>query len=146
MAARCNSIGPDRHVGCFASSMTSNVRRELERILRRRRAELIAQATGHESALRASAEKRESEIEGAAQGEELDRVLSCLDDRERHAIVEINDALDRLVEGTYGRCVQCHTVIDIDRLVALPEAALCIRCAGALDRVRLGETPSERSR
>jgi RNA polymerase-binding transcription factor DksA len=119
--------------------MQTNVRDEVERILRRRRTELIREATGHETALR---EERESELEDGAQDQQLDRVLSRLDDHERREIREINAALDRIADGTYGRCIHCGRVIDIDRLAVLPETALCVRCAGALERTRAGGSPA----
>ncbi len=41
---------------------------------------------------------------------------------------EINDAQDRLMEGTYGRCKDCGAEIAIRRLAADPTAVLCITC------------------
>jgi RNA polymerase-binding transcription factor DksA len=41
---------------------------------------------------------------------------------------ELNDAQNRLMEGGYGRCVDCGGAIDSRRLRAVPEAALCITC------------------
>lgn len=114
--------------------MEANVRREFERILRARRAELRREAATCETALQAFAEERESELEEGAQEDQIDRVLGRLDERDRNEITEINAALDRIVDGTYGRCIRCVGAIEIDRLVALPATALCVRCAGALER------------
>ena len=114
--------------------MQTNVRDELERLLRQRRMELVREAAVREKDLRAFAEERESEIEEGVQEDELDRVLSRLDERERHEITEINAALDRIADGTYGRCVHCERGIEMDRLTALPATAVCVRCAGALER------------
>ncbi|SLK01122.1 TraR/DksA family transcriptional regulator [Novosphingobium mathurense] len=41
----------------------------------------------------------------------------------------VNRALDRIADGTYGLCVKCGGQISSDRLMARPEAALCIDCA-----------------
>lgn len=46
---------------------------------------------------------------------------------------QVNDALERLEEGTYGRCEQCGEEIDPARLKALPYATLCLRCQQRLD-------------
>ena len=41
---------------------------------------------------------------------------------------EINDAQDRLIEGVYGRCMDCGTDIGRKRLTADPAICLCIDC------------------
>jgi len=47
----------------------------------------------------------------------------------RQRIAELEDALERLQEGTYGICESCGQPIDIERLEALPQTRLCIDCA-----------------
>ena len=44
-------------------------------------------------------------------------------------INDINAALKRLDDGTYGICQNCGYEINPDRLDAIPQAALCIKCA-----------------
>ena len=46
----------------------------------------------------------------------------------------------RLVLGSYGYCESCHKAIDLRRLQAIPEAALCAACqvAGELKRASPG--------
>ncbi|HEX5886778.1 MAG TPA: TraR/DksA family transcriptional regulator [Pyrinomonadaceae bacterium] len=41
---------------------------------------------------------------------------------------EIVDAQDRLLDGTYGKCVECGEQIAAGRLVADPAAHLCLDC------------------
>jgi RNA polymerase-binding transcription factor DksA len=123
--------------------METNVRDEIEQILRRRRIELLREAGVCEAALRGIAEERESELEEGAQEGQRERVLSRLDDRERHEIVEINAALDRIADGTYGRCIRCEEAIEIDRLAALPATARCVRCAHALERAHATAAPAQ---
>lgn len=43
-------------------------------------------------------------------------------------LAEINDALDRIVEGSYGDCEECGKKIRMTRLRALPYARFCIDC------------------
>jgi DnaK suppressor protein len=45
--------------------------------------------------------------------------------------VEIDHALAKLAEGTYGRCDACDGEIAPERLEALPWAALCVACKAA---------------
>jgi len=44
-------------------------------------------------------------------------------------VAEIDQALVRLDEGTYGRCVACGELIPEERLQAVPWAALCVPCS-----------------
>lgn len=47
----------------------------------------------------------------------------------RGMLAEVNEALDRFENGTYGVCVQCGQSIDRARLKAIPYTPLCIQCA-----------------
>lgn len=44
---------------------------------------------------------------------------------------EIDRALAKIEEGSYGRCDRCGTSIPQERLEALPWATLCVACKGA---------------
>ena len=52
----------------------------------------------------------------------------------RSGLRNVEDALERLAHGTYGRCVDCGGAIAAERLAVLPEAARCITCQRAADR------------
>lgn len=43
-------------------------------------------------------------------------------------LAQVNEALARFEQGTYGICQQCGQEIDPARLKALPYARLCLRC------------------
>ncbi len=45
------------------------------------------------------------------------------------SLTQVEDALQAIDEGTYGRCKGCGDWIDPARLRALPFTDLCIRCA-----------------
>lgn len=49
-------------------------------------------------------------------------------------LVHVEEALDRLRDGTYGYCVRCGQPIEAARLQAIPETPYCKACRGALDR------------
>lgn len=59
---------------------------------------------------------------------EPDEVLDGLEARLVAELRETEDALDRLVAGTYGRCATCGEPIDRARLRALPTARRCMAC------------------
>ena len=46
----------------------------------------------------------------------------------RRTLDEINAALRRLDDGTYGRCQGCSQPIPAARLEILPQARYCVRC------------------
>lgn len=46
-------------------------------------------------------------------------------------VAEIDAALARLDDGTYGLCTRCHEPIGIARLEALPSTPRCLTCAAA---------------
>ncbi|MFK4837214.1 TraR/DksA family transcriptional regulator [Microbacterium sp. ZW T2_14] len=46
----------------------------------------------------------------------------------RAAIEQISAALNRITQGTYGRCTRCGAQIASARLEVLPYAAACIEC------------------
>lgn len=49
-------------------------------------------------------------------------------DRDAVELAAIDEALERLDTGTYGRCVECGTAIPPARLAHTPEAARCLVC------------------
>jgi DnaK suppressor protein len=61
--------------------------------------------------------------------EERDREISfILTDRDRGKLQAIEDALDRVDEGSYGICESCEAEIAQERLVAMPFTRLCVQC------------------
>ena len=68
--------------------------------------------------------KREEE---ATETYELEKRLA-LEKRLRDQMAEIEHALQKFEDGTYGRCDVCRKLIDPARLEALPQATLCLKC------------------
>jgi DnaK suppressor protein len=48
---------------------------------------------------------------------------------EEDALKQIEAAIERIEEGSYGRCETCGEQIPKTRLDAIPYAAQCVRCA-----------------
>jgi RNA polymerase-binding protein DksA len=57
--------------------------------------------------------------------EQVDHVLAGNEER---LLGEVDAALDRIGDGTFGRCGACGRPIGHDRLRAVPYARLCITC------------------
>jgi RNA polymerase-binding protein DksA len=53
-------------------------------------------------------------------------MASTLEDNSNHVLAEIDAALARIDNGTYGKCERCGNPIGAERLEALPWATLCI--------------------
>jgi DnaK suppressor protein len=67
--------------------------------------------------------------------EERDREINfILSDRERVKIKQIDDALLRLEEGSYGVCESCGLEIAEERLEAMPFTRLCRDCQQDMER------------
>jgi RNA polymerase-binding transcription factor DksA len=54
-------------------------------------------------------------------------------ENEQGTLGEVNEALNRINVGTFGRCEECHEPIARPRLQALPYTRHCIQCARALE-------------
>ena len=58
-----------------------------------------------------------------------DRELSLnIASGEQEVIYEIDEALKRIGEGKYGKCLSCNKKIPVRRLKAVPYAKHCIQC------------------
>jgi RNA polymerase-binding protein DksA len=67
--------------------------------------------------------------------ETYDRELDyTLEENSEHLLAEIDAALKRIEDGTYGTCTNCGQPIALERLEALPWATLCIDCKRDLER------------
>lgn len=50
-------------------------------------------------------------------------------DRSQVVLADVARALQKIDEGTYGQCDDCHAQVGDARLEALPWATHCVRCA-----------------
>jgi len=49
-------------------------------------------------------------------------------------LAEVERALEKLDEGSYGRCDRCGTAIAVERLRARPWSVMCVACSASGDR------------
>ncbi len=64
-----------------------------------------------------------------------DRELDyTLEENAEHVLADIDAALQRIEEGTYGICTNCGKQISEERLEARPWATLCIDCQRERER------------
>ncbi len=53
---------------------------------------------------------------------------------EQQILYQIDEALKRLDDGSFGLCQQCNQPIAVSRLKAVPYASLCIECQRAKEQ------------
>ncbi len=107
----------------------------LHKTLQARRAEILRKLQNDFDNLR-NAKGEDSTGDSAdvafeAGSDEMASHLAELDSRE---LSQIERALARLKQGTYGTCESCSQKIPIGRLNALPYSTLCIECQRELER------------
>jgi DnaK suppressor protein len=81
------------------------------------------------SARRDTATDDEHDPEGPTLAFERSQSSAVLTSSLRH-LAEIDSALVRMDESTYGQCRTCGGAIALGRLQVRPQAPLCISCAG----------------
>ena len=106
-----------------------NLLRSRLEIERRRLTEELSEM---EANLRPAEERREGSPFGKREEEatetfELEKRL-VLEKRIKEQLAEVEHALHKFEDKTYGFCDNCAQPIDPARLEALPEASLCLSC------------------
>ncbi|WP_036737732.1 TraR/DksA C4-type zinc finger protein [Persephonella sp. IF05-L8] len=76
------------------------------------------------------------ELDDYARIDYTEFILSELEDIEVEILQEIDKALQRMEEGTYGLCEVCGKPIEEKRLEALPWTTLCIEHAAEAEKTR----------
>ncbi len=59
---------------------------------------------------------------------EIQRIKSTLSSMERQKLQNIENALKKIEDGTYGICAECGELIDEKRLMIKPFAIYCVKC------------------
>ncbi len=110
---------------------------ELKKQLEEREKQIVARIqnigadkTKEKGPLDADSEEQVVELEN-------NEVLDGLDEISRSELVDIRAALDRIADGSYGKCADCNETIPINRLEALPNALRCIQCEEKAEQTSL---------
>jgi DnaK suppressor protein len=103
------------------------------RLLAERR-ELLSKAIPQTMSSPLGRDERDSDEADAAVSTDMrERALWLLHDH-RQKLELIEQALQRISEGSYGRCETCGGAINPERLTALPYTTQCIRCQEQAER------------
>lgn len=103
---------------------------ELARLLRNKRAELGAEL----KRMSAPPTERSSISFGKRVGDGTSIAVDRMVQAEAHGkllgiLADIDRAVAKLEEDSYGKCDRCHADIPAERLEVLPWAVLCVDCA-----------------
>ena len=99
---------------------------ELKQELEERLAQLQARLA---SIKKDATQAHSSDSAEQAQERENDEVVDAIGNETAQSIRDIQAALLRIEDGTYGICGQCGQEISAGRLQAVPEATRCVNCA-----------------
>ena len=103
------------------------------------------QATEDLRADRTTVLEGDDDVEEIGEMWELDpnrSVAHELTTRQPHLIQDIDDALSRIENGTYGQCVRCGKPLYEERLKAMPTAKYGPKCRAAIEAAQRIETPT----
>jgi DnaK suppressor protein len=106
-------------------------KKELEkyrRLLEEKKASLSVDIAKTRSAEEETSEELTQDIADKAVSSYTREFLYSLTDGERSTLLQIDDALARIDESTYGFCINCAQPMAEKRLTAVPWAPYCVDC------------------
>ena len=124
-------------------TLTKRDKERIKKKLLQRRAELLNDLYGTEDGIDRLQDPKADDLDRAVEAGTME-LLVALSDSERRELEEILVALEKLENGTYGKCEACldeplHLCdtcpnIPKQRLEALPTARLCVACQEAEEK------------
>ena len=100
----------------------------MRQLLIKRRDALRKALAGDLSLLTELREQTAGDVVDAALDSAQDEISSQLAEVESRELSQIENALERMRDGHYGKCEACNLKIPLARLQALPYATYCIGC------------------
>jgi len=99
-----------------------------------KQAELLRVVTKSEQDGREADEEATQDIADKAANSYTKEFLFHQSDENRRLLQLVNEALERMKNGSYGLCVACHEEVQSKRLEAVPWARHCIECQEKQDQ------------
>ncbi len=127
-----------------AGEMTADINKLRER-LESEHKRLTEELEQLKTSVPSSEERREGSPFGKREEEatetlELEKRLA-MENRVRQELAKIERALHKFEEGTYGLCDNCGKPIEPERLEALPQATICMKCKAQQAKNAKGKPP-----
>lgn len=115
--------------------MTESFIEEMKASLKEQRTTILESLAGQTEDMKGLVKTVESGDEADVAADVIDRtLLTALGTQDANRLQLIENALDRIKQGKYGRCLKCGQEIPEERLRAIPYALMCISCASAEER------------
>ena len=109
----------------------------LRAVLQQRKREILERSDRLHEGMKELSERR-AEFEEEAQDAKTFKAYDLLDRIAESQLRELNEALERMNDGTYGACEVCGEPIPLDRLNAIPWTRFCVRDAAAHEKEQKG--------
>jgi DnaK suppressor protein len=106
-------------------------KKELEkyrRLLQEKKTALLAELAKTKNAEEETTEESTQDIADKAVSSYTREFLYSLNDSERNTVQQIDQALARIEDGSYGFCQNCGNPMSEKRLIAIPWSRHCVDC------------------
>ena len=128
---RAARIGPSK---VTADMARKDAMAKMRQVLIKRRDALRKVLAGDSSLLNELREQSSGDVVDFAQDSAHDEISSQLAEVESRELASVEAALEKVRNGTYGKCEGCGEDIPLIRLQALPYATYCIACQQELEK------------
>jgi DnaK suppressor protein len=108
----------------------------LKKILLKEREEIIGEVKQIHESSREMGQDGIQDIGDEAANIYNKQILLSLSENERLRLQEVDEALDRIGNGTYGICEECGGPIGLKRLEVRPIAIYCVPCKTKLEKIK----------
>ena len=108
--------------------------KSIKKMLLTMRDELIAEIAKNRKMETAELRNEIGDLYDSADNERDRQLSHILNDRDRKKLIEIDEALERIEDGTYGICEECGKRIASNRLKIMPFARLCVPCKSDIEK------------
>jgi DnaK suppressor protein len=111
-----------------AAKMPKKETEKYRRLLQEKKNTLLAELAKTKNAEEETTEESTQDIADKAVSSYTREFLYSLNDSERNTIQQIDQALSRIEDGTYGFCLNCGNPMSEKRLTAIPWSRHCVDC------------------
>ncbi len=111
-----------------AVRMSKKEMEKYRRLLEEKKASLSVDIAKTRSAEEETSEELTQDIADKAVSSYTREFLYSLTDGERSTLLQIDDAISRIDDGSYGFCINCGQPMAEKRLTAVPWAPYCVEC------------------
>ena len=122
-----------------AVKMTKKETEKYRRLLEEKKSSLSAEIAKTRSAEEETTEESTQDIADKAVSSYTREFLYSLTDGERGTLLQIDEAIGRVDDASYGLCANCGQSMAEKRLTAVPWAPYCIDCQELAEKGMLSE-------